>query len=420
MNRKEVPVKNKSGIYKQFYWCEATSTWKPTGKYRSVRRVSIGDVAKREQAFFSNIVDAIEFRQNGSESVNSIQSFSNSATVDRAPSLSFRDLIQQWSKLHFLLIEESTKQTYQKLLPTLDFLLDYPVERIDLAVLNRLAHFWINDYPRSWRRKSFEKEWQLLRVILQFYKEECPAGASFVLPSFRKLKKMTELTPQMDGEVKYLDPDQTGIFLRALRERHKVFYQVALVQYFFALRVGEVCGLCKDCVDLQKRTVAIRRSVHWDVRTWAPKLKEYTKTKRVRYLPISAEMVTELQPLVQSDSKNPLLFSRSDGTPLNRKTISTFYNMVLKDLGFTHVSGTHFLRRTAATIANDALGDIDAVSRYLGHSSVRVTRRYTGETDRQKSKVSQALGSVFQMDGGTAEMYERKLDPQKPALRLVK
>ncbi|MCM2281487.1 MAG: site-specific integrase [Bdellovibrionaceae bacterium] len=420
-NRKEVPVKNKTGVYKQFYWCEATSTWKPTGKYRSVRRVSVGETSQREQAFFSNIADALKFRQSGSGDERFDESSIGSVKEDGTNDLVFRDLVEQWKKYHFLLIEESTRQTYEKLLPTLDFLLDYPLRKIDNTVLNRLAHFWVNDYPRSWRRKSFEKEWQLLRVILQHYKDEIPDGASFVMPSFRKVKKMTELVPHVEGEVRFLDAEETVVFLSELRKRHRTFYHAALIQYFFALRVGEVCGLFKDCIDLKKKTIMIRRSVHWDVATWVPKIKEYTKTKRVRFLPIPDVLETELQCLLEAgDPQCSLLLARTDGSPLNRKTIATYYNKVLKDLGFTHVSGTHFLRKTAATLANEAVGDIDAVSRFLGHSSVRVTRRYTGETDSQKVKVSRALSSVFRVDGGAAQMFERSVDPQKPAIRLVK
>lgn len=141
----------------------------------------------------------------------------------------------------------------------------------------------------------------------------------------------------------------------------------------------------------------------------------------MRYLPIADELMPELQPLLGSnDSSSLLIFQRADGSPLNRKTIATFYNKVLKEIGLVHVSGTHFLRKTAATLANESLGDIDAVSRFLGHSSVRVTRRYTGETDRQKQKVSSALGAVFRVDGGAVQMFEPSVDPQKPAIHLVK
>jgi hypothetical protein len=59
------------------------------------------------------------------------------------------------------------------------------------------------------------------------------------------------------------------------------------------------------------------------------------------------------------------------------------------------------------------------LNNYFEHKGLS-TRRYTGETEQQKIKVSRALGAVFTLDGGANHMFERNGDPQKPALRLVK
>lgn len=425
--RKEVPVEKRPGIYKQFYWCQASKTWKPTGKFRAVRRVPIGDTTQKEQQFFPNLVDAIKFRSQGKQMSAADEALTSDDEDGEKKAFLFRDLVAEFKREHYPLVEESTRQSYDKLLPSLDFLLDYPVSEINTQVLKSLAQFWVSDYPRSFRRMSFEKEWQLLRVILRFYKEDVPEGEDFSLPSFKKLKRKTVFIQNVEGKVEYLDSEDTLKFLQALQKRHFTNYVAAILQYFFALRIGEVCGLYKDCINLEKRVVTIRRCVHWDLRTWIPTVKEYTKTKRIRYLPIPEQLVPILrQVIADSDPKSPLLLMKENGDPLNRKTISTYYNMILASLGFSYVSGTHFLRRTAATLANEATGDIDAVSRFLGHTSVRVTRRYTGETDAQKLKVSKALESVFQVDGGADKLYGVNSVPQKPApekpgrnLRLV-
>ncbi len=123
------------------------------------------------------------------------------------------------------------------------------------------------------------KEWQMLRVILQFYKEEVPEGAGYAMPSFKKVKKMTTLVPNVEGEVKYLNSEETIAFLHKLKKRHPTYYYTALLQYFFALRIGEVCALLQRLHRPPQRVITIRRSVHWDFRTWEPKIKEHTKTK---------------------------------------------------------------------------------------------------------------------------------------------
>ena len=86
---------------------------------------------------------------------------------------------------------------------------------------------------------------------------------------------------------------------------------------------------------------------------------------------------------------------RASAVPVNRQTIAKVYNRTLKRLGFTHVHGTHFLRATAATLANEATGDFYAVSKLLDHSNPNITLRYVAPTNSAKQKVADALNSVL-------------------------
>ena len=113
------------------------------------------------------------------------------------------------------------------------------------------------------------------------------------------------------------------------------------------------CTEYSSSLDADKGIVTIRRSVTWDLRTWVPKLKEYTKTKRVRHLPIPQPLLPVIEAL-RLQKKSDLVFQRDDGTPMNRQTIAPVYNRALGRLKFDHVSGTHFIKRTAAMLANEA------------------------------------------------------------------
>ena len=59
------------------------------------------------------------------------------------------------------------------------------------------------------------------------------------------------------------------------------------------------------------------------------------------------------------------------------------------------MTGTHLLRRTAATQANDVTGDFFAVSQLLDHSSAKITERYVKRLPSQKRKVADALGGCL-------------------------
>jgi len=94
------------------------------------------------------------------------------------------------------------------------------------------------------------------------------------------------------------------------------------------------------------------------------------------------------------DPRVPFVF-HCHGRPMNRQTVAKAYNRALERLGFTHVTGTHMLRKTSATLANEFTGDFYAVSKLMDHSSPNVTLRYVAQTTSQKRKVANALNEIL-------------------------
>lgn len=411
MRRKERAVRNCPGVYKEFL-ISVDGKEVPSGRYRSVRKRSKAGAGRKEQAFFDNFQDAKDFRDfKIDKSVGGVHR-------ERSPDgMKFGDLVDRWKQTHFLMIDVSTRETYEKLLPALSWLDEYVVKSIDSEVLLAFGHHLRHEYPRTSRRKSYEKEIQVLRVVLNFFRENVKEGAAYALPSFKTLRRVTRIQPKSDAMVRYLSPSETIAFLQELKkERDPQHYFVALVQYYIAGRIGEPLGLMPKAISLDKMEIRVERAVNWHVPSWEPYIKEYPKNKKTRVVPISPELAVVLKELMRGKKTDELLFQYADGSPLNRKTISTAFNRVLKRLGFTHVSGTHFIRKTTGTHAKMLTGDIDAVSRYLGHSSTRVTRLYVGDLDVQKQEIAKGLGSL--LEGLNDEKSESV--PQRPAVRLVK
>lgn len=415
MKRIEKKVRNQPGLFKIYALDPETGKEIDTGKYRAVRRDIVCGVSQKVQGNFDNFEDARAFRE---KRIHKNESLSVHQISNRKAGMLFRELKEKFEVAHYATIDKSTMQTYQKLMPVLSWLDQIPVQRINNELLLEFGIYLRDQHPRTSRRHSYEKELQLLRVMLNFYSDEITEGETYNVPSFKKIRKMTILRAKQDDEVKYLSAEETAIFLRELKSDNALYHDIALVQYFFALRVGEAVALMDDVVNFDKMTVEIRRGVTWESRTWVPEIREYTKTKRARLMRISDDFEPELRRIC--DGKSGLLFQK-DGQPINRKTLSTAYNRVLNRLGFRHVSGTHFLRKTAATLANEALKDFDSVSRYLGHSSTRVTRKYVGETSSQKAAVASALGNVLKQIGNDQQSsVTQEPVPQRPSLHLVK
>jgi integrase len=159
--------------------------------------------------------------------------------------------------------------------------------------------------------------------------------------------------------------------------------------------VGEVCGLNWEAIELEKRVIRIEWTIVWDHITWQPEIKRRPKNGRIRFLVIPEVLVEELEKLKALRHSNVPLVFHKNGTPLNRQLIGKAYNSTLKRMGIKHIRGTHMLRKTAATLANEITGDFYAVSKLLDHQNPNVTLRYVSQTGSQKHKVAEALNSVL-------------------------
>ncbi|MCB0378112.1 MAG: site-specific integrase, partial [Bdellovibrionales bacterium] len=336
--------------------------------------------------------------------------------VEEDSRMLFSDLIKRFKDEHYCVIEKSTKQNYEKMMPHLEFLHSQRVDEINSTVIKSLAKHWINA-PRRFNRKSYEKEWQLLSCLLNFYREEVEEGADYSVPSFKKARKMTTFDPSKFVP-RVLEDRELLIFLDELgKEKNPQYRDVAECQYYLSSRIGETCGLHPDQIDLSRMEVMISRTVHWDLKTWKASIKNYPKNTEHRIVEIPEPLVPTLLRLMNLCEDGGLLFRRRDGTPLNRKTIATVYNRVLKRLGYDrYVSGTHFIRRQSATAIQDVTGDLSVTQKALGHSSSRITEMYIANTRKQRGRAASALNDTFknvERDGGKSPIQNGAV-PQCP------
>jgi len=391
---KEVPVKNNPGISKRFEFDEDSQEWVAAGKFRALRRIIVNGVPQKEQAVFDNLEDAKLFRAG---KMNKESEGDNTHRLQiTAPNngLTFGALVEKWKPFHFLQLERSTQQTYEKRLPNLDYLKGCFVEAITTSVVDDLVTEWVTNYPKSGQRQSFEKELILLKVVLNFYRKRI--NPSYVIPILDEHYRAADMAKKADAGVQSLSQGELAAFLEDLRNsKSPQFYSMALAQFCLGLRVGEVCGMHWNAIELKTRVVRIEWTIAWDQITWEPRVKERPKNGKVRVLVIPETLALELERLKAiRDPRVPFVF-HCHGRPMNRQTVAKAYNRALERLGFTHVTGTHMLRKTSATLANEFTGDFYAVSKLMDHSSPNVTLRYVAQTTSQKRKVANALNEIL-------------------------
>ncbi len=409
--RREVKVKNNPGIFKVQLWDEKASKWIDSGKFRSTRRVRIEGVSKKESGFFEFFEDAKQFRLGKLEREETGGYHKQAPTVDDSR-MRFSTLLGNWKDFHYQTVDYSTKQTYERKLPLVEkFLAAYVVDEINPSVIDKMIKEWKNEYANEQRkgahnaqRYSFDKELDALKVVLNFYRKR--EDSRFPIPVFAEHYRASKLVIKADHGVRSLKQEDLGLFFRAMsKQKDPQLYVLALAQFCLSLRIGEVCAIYWDDIDLKRREITIQRAIVWDHENWQPMIKEYPKNGKARVLSIPEILIPELERMKASRNPKISLIFHKNGRPLIRKSIGQAYNRALKASNITYVSGTHLVRKTSATQANAETGDFHAVSQNLGHSNVEETQRYVEGLSEGKRKVARALNKVALkvLNGGRSE-----------------
>lgn len=169
------------------------------------------------------------------------------------------------------------------------------------------------------------------------------------------------------------------------------------------MRVGEVCGLRWEDIDLQRRVLHVSRtrSYVWNVITKQCETYEDTpKTKNSdREIPISNSLYSALCRLRKQ--RDPELFpyvvgSTNKGT--NNRNINETLRRILLNLKLPPIT-FHGLRHTFATRLVESKCDIKTVSTILGHSTVATTLNlYVHPDTDQKRKALAKLNRLIGSD----------------------
>lgn len=138
--------------------------------------------------------------------------------------------------------------------------------------------------------------------------------------------------------------------------------------YNTGMRLSELINLKESQVDLSYQQV-----------------KVLGKGNKERIIPVSKEMMTDLQGYLAEKHKNfgtaiSNVFLGGKGKPLQPRSIYTFVNKHLSEFTTIHKKSPHILRHSFATHLMNNGADLNAIKELLGHSSLAATQIYTHNT----------------------------------------
>jgi len=191
------------------------------------------------------------------------------------------------------------------------------------------------------------------------------------VPRIRKPK-----TPLFTRDFRYLrTEEEVGRFLRAARAEGELVFALYTTAVYTGLRAGELAGLRREDIDLERRLITVQRSFDGP-----------TKSGDVRYVPILDPLLPVL-PAWLLMCPGQVVFPNEAGR-MHGQSASIFQEIlhrVLEAAGFPKLKNGerevryirfHDLRHTFASHWMMNSGDLFKLQRILGHKSVTMTQRY--------------------------------------------
>lgn len=234
----------------------------------------------------------------------------------------------------------------------------------------------------------------VLNQILKY----ASARYSITLPSIKRPAfSMCQKT------VKVFTETEQSKLLAALYRQIDIFKMAVLLCMFAGLRIGELCALKWSDIDMDNKTLTVKRTVQ---RLYVE--GACTKTALVEAAPKSSHSMREI-PLPDSIIKLLLGFRNGKeyifggDRPLDPKTMRNHYRKILEEAGIA-CKTFHTLRHTYATNCVEGGVDTKSLCEMLGHSSVKVTLTYyMHPTIDTKRRHAERLYDFYKKIHGQAE-----------------
>jgi len=273
-----------------------------------------------------------------------------------------------------------------------------PLQKIDAAKLEALALF----VQKS--GKSAQTVRHILGIVSRVWNKAWTRGLVQGDNPTRRVKK-----PQQDSRrTRFLTQEEARRLLDELAKRSMTIHDEAVLALFCGLRAGEIHSLTWGDIDLQNGTILIRDP----------------KNKSNRHVFITQEVEAVLERRFAHQAKTAFLFPATNGK--QRQWISETFNRAVDTLGFndtgeivTNDNGEkipvkisdlrqrivfHSLRHTHASWLVQRGTPLYEVAKLLGHSTIRMTERYSHLAPDSLRKAALGLqGSLEKKQGNVLQ-----------------
>ena len=239
---------------------------------------------------------------------------------------------------------------------------------IDAPMIERYKQERISEVTRLGRMRSPSRVNKELQALSKALTLACEAGLIQAKPKIRLFKVSNE-------RIRYLAPDEETRLFEAL-EGCDWLRNIVIVALNTGMRRGEIFSLQWFDVDFERGFLNVRN----------------TKSGKDRAIPMNST----IRGLLESLHKTSSYVFPSPRTGGKLVDFKGRFDAARKKADISNFR-FHDLRHTAATRMADAGVDIFTLAAILGHSDIRMTRRYAHATDESKRRAVEKLAQNSQL-----------------------
>lgn len=295
--------------------------------------------------------------------------------------MNFEKLSDEWLEYKKITIKESTYLNYMNIIEkylkpefkelNFDEVINY--NNYIQKLLNKLSHKTVRDIIA------------VLKAILKYYEEEY----NKVLKIKRSgIPKLIKKKIQILNEKETLKLEEYCLSNSTLKNLG------ILICINTGIRIGEICALKWENIDLEERKIRIIHTVERLYNKKCRNSKVVINTPKtessIRSIPISDKLFQSLK-IISKDYKNDAFFLSGTNKLVEPRSYQYYFKDVLNKLNIKPYK-FHSLRHTFATNCIKVGMDIKSLSEILGHADINITLKiYVHSSDKLKKKYLEKL-----------------------------
>lgn len=205
----------------------------------------------------------------------------------------------------------------------------------------------------------------------------------FTYPKNTKKKKIYILTKKEQKKI-------TDYVLENLTPRNLGI----LISLYSGMRIGEICALKWEDIDLNKKTIYIKHTlqrVYVDCKSTKILIDVPKSEKSLRSIPMSNLVYSKLKEIKENYKKEDFFLTGNSKHFLEPRGYQYTFKKCLDECRVNY-RNFHCLRHTFATDCINVGMDVKSLSEILGHSDVSITlNRYVHSSDKMKKRYLEKL-----------------------------